>query len=90
MGEILEESAREIMEQFLAHFDAEIYALIEVEQIHYEIAWNWISGLETSLRTLDALRLAIAYSRNIPLVTADAVLANSASSLGVAVQLLEP
>lgn len=89
MGEISRESAGEIIEQFQAHTDAELYTLIEVEPIHYRIAREWIGGLETPLRTLDALHLAIAYSRGIPLVTADAGLANSAGVLGVAVQLLE-
>lgn len=89
MGEILRESAREIIEQFQAHIDAELYTLITVEPIHYRIAREWIGGLETSLRTLDALHLAIAYSQDIPLVTADAALANSAESLGVVVRLLE-
>ena len=88
MGEISRESAREIIEQFQAHIDAELYTLIEVEPIHYRIARGWIGGLETSLRTLDALHLAMAYSRDIRLVTADAGLANSAAALGVAVQLL--
>ncbi len=89
MGEILRESAREIIEQFQAHIYVQLYTLIEVEAIHYEIARKWIDGLETSLRTLDALHLAIAYSQDIPLVTADAALANSAESLGVVVRLLE-
>ncbi|NER07231.1 MAG: type II toxin-antitoxin system VapC family toxin, partial [Okeania sp. SIO3C4] len=89
MGEISRQSARDIIEQFQAHIDAELYALIEVESIHYRIAREWIGGLETSLRTLDALHLAIAYCRDITLVTADAGLANSAGALGVAVQLLE-
>ena len=97
MGEISRESAREITEQFQAHIDAELYTLIEVEPIHYRIAREWIARLETSLRTLDALHLAfakrpgglLAYSRDVPLVTADAGLANSAGVLGVAVQLLE-
>ncbi|MDY7002453.1 MAG: type II toxin-antitoxin system VapC family toxin [Cyanobacteriota bacterium] len=90
MGEISRESAREIIEQFQAHIDAELYALIEVEPMHYRIALQWVGGLETSLRTLDALHLAIAYCRDITLVTADSVLANSAEFLGVVVQLLEP
>lgn len=89
MGEISRESAREIIEQFQAHINAGLYALIEVEPIHYRMASEWIGGLETPLRTLDALHLAIAYSRGLLLVTADEGLANSAGLLGVAVQLLE-
>ena len=89
MGEISRESAKEIIGQFQAHIDAELYTLIEVEPIHYRIAREWIGGLETPLRTLDALHLAIASSRDVPLVTADAGLANSAGVLGVAVQLLD-
>ncbi|MDY6802317.1 MAG: type II toxin-antitoxin system VapC family toxin [Cyanobacteriota bacterium] len=89
MGEISRESAREIVEQFQAHIDAELYTLIAVEPIHYRIARGWIDGFETALRTLDALHLAIAYSQDIRLVTADAGLADSAVVLGVAVQLLE-
>ncbi len=90
MGEISRESAREIVEQFQAHIDAEVYTLIAVEPVHYRIARGWIDGFETALRTLDALHLAIAYSQDIRLVTADAGLADSAVVLGVAVELLEP
>jgi len=90
LGEISRESAREIVEQFQAHIDAELYTLIAVEAIHYRIARGWIDGFETALRTLDALHLAIAYSQDIRLVTADAGLADSAVVLEVAVELLEP
>ena len=49
---------------------------------------NWISGFDTSLRTLDALHLAIAFSRNIPIATSDKSLAKSAEELGVSVMLI--
>jgi uncharacterized protein len=61
-----------------------------VESVHYTLARNWIAQFETPLRTLDALHLAIAFTHQIPLVTADEGLGVSAEALGVEVRILRP
>ncbi|MEH1936800.1 MAG: hypothetical protein V7L14_24470 [Nostoc sp.] len=61
--------------------NSEFYTQIAVETVYYNLARDWISRFNTSLRRLDALHLAIAFQNNIPLVTAD-------EALGVEVLLL--
>ena len=80
--------ARRISSQFELHLKGDYFTLLQIEASHYAIAKNWISGFDTSLRTLDALHLAIAFSRNIPIATSDKSLAKSAEVLGVSVNLI--
>jgi len=47
------------------------------------MAKNWIAMFNTSLRTLDALHLALAFAAVLPIFTADIQLKTSADSLGV-------
>lgn len=89
MGEIAQEQAREVAEQFQAHVEGGFYVRIPVEAAHYELAREWISRFDSPLRTLDALHLAIAASNEISLVTADEGLAESARMFGIDVQLLQ-
>lgn len=80
--------ARRISSQFELHLNGGYFTLLQIEASHYAIAKNWISGFDTNLRTLDALHLAIALSRNIPIATSDKSLAKSAEALGVSVMLI--
>ncbi len=88
MGEISQEQARQIIEQFQIHLNDGFYTRIALEPVHYQQAMQWLGRFDTALRTLDALHLAIAASNNRRLVTADATLANAANILAVEVQLL--
>ena len=80
--------ARRISSQFELHIKDDYFTLLQIEASHYAIAKNWISGFDTNLRTLDALHLSIAFSRNIPIATSDGNLAKSAEALGVSVMLI--
>lgn len=88
MGEISQEDARGIVERLQADLDSGYYACISLELVHYNLAREWIARFDTPLRTLDALHLAIAFSNNLRLITADEGLAGSAEAIGVEVQLL--
>lgn len=90
MAEIVLEEARAIANQFQMDLNRGFYTRLRVEPIHYTMARDWISQFDTPLRTLDALHLAIAAAYHIPLVTADAGLAESARRLGVEAQTLTP
>lgn len=48
----------------------------------------WIMRLDTSLRTVDAMHLAIAAGEGVPLLTADTKLADAARIIGVAHEFL--
>ncbi|MEC4983842.1 MAG: type II toxin-antitoxin system VapC family toxin [Oscillatoria sp. PMC 1068.18] len=88
MKEISQEDARAIATRFQTHLDSNFYTRIPLELVHYQLARDWISRFDTSVRTLDALHLACASFNNLCLVTADDALARSAEALGVEVQLL--
>lgn len=88
MGEISLEQARQIATDFQADLEGGFYTRFPVEPIHYDRARDWIRQFNTTLRTLDALHLAIAASHELPLITADERLAQVADALGVVYQLL--
>lgn len=90
MGEISQEAAQAIANRFQSDMDNGFYRHLTVESIHYTLARDWIARFEVPLRSLDALHLAIAFSPEIPLVTADAGLAASATALGVTAQIVRP
>ena len=88
MGEIERETATTIADRFRSDLSNGLYVQLALESIHYHRARDWIGQFDTSLRTLDALHLAIAAAHQIPLITADEGLGVSADLLGVEVQIL--
>jgi hypothetical protein len=88
MKAISKTDAQRVLEQFADHVRQRMYGFCPLTQEVYEQARTWIASLETSLRTLDAIQLAAAHLRGLPIVTADKALARSAGKLGVAVRTL--
>jgi predicted nucleic acid-binding protein len=80
--------ARHALANFVADRAAGLYRLIGVQPSHFAQARAWIETLATSLRTLDALHLALAHGESLPILTADVKLAHSARRLGVKVRLI--
>jgi len=72
-----------IINRFQSHVSGQFYHSLPVESNHYQIAQSWIGRFNTPLRTLDALHLAIASVKNIPLITSDARLADSGRVFGI-------
>lgn len=56
---------------------------------HFQLAEKWISSRRTSLRTMDALHLAICWSLGAKMITSDSMLHKSATLLGVNSWLLK-
>lgn len=81
--------AGRVTARFVAHLDSHYYTYLSVEAHHFQLARDWIGMFKLSLRTLDALHLAIASSQGYSIVTTDKTLSKSAKALGVNVQLLE-
>jgi uncharacterized protein len=77
------ETAEKIMAEFRSHVGQNLFPVISVRPLHYQIAKNWIERFATPLRTLDALHLAVAFSNSLTVLTADRKLGDSARSLGV-------
>ncbi len=87
-GNLNKKSAGRILAAFFSHLDNQLYIVIPVESRHYRLARDWIGLLNNSLRSLDALHLAIASMEGRSIVTSDHGLARSAGTLGIDVFLL--
>ena len=72
-----------IIAKFLSHLDDLFYTRLSIEPHHYRLARDWIGQFTISLRSLDAIHLAIASSEGATLITADEGLAKSAESFAV-------
>lgn len=88
IGEILEADALSISEHFQLDLDNNFYHYLTVEAVHYRLARDWMTKFDIPLQTVDALHLAIAFSYEILLVTADQGLATSATALGIPVEMI--
>ncbi len=72
-----------IIAAFQSHAGQNLFLMIPVSSLHYQIAKDWIARFATSLRTLDALHLAVAFSNSLTVLTADKKFDDSARYLGV-------
>jgi predicted nucleic acid-binding protein len=88
--ELPREDARRIAAVFIGHLEGGAYTRLELDRATYQTARSWISGFDVSLRTLDALHLAVAAMGALPIATADAAQARSAASLGLRVNYFGP
>jgi predicted nucleic acid-binding protein len=87
-GKINESTARRILSLFKKHRADHIYRLVPIEAREFAVATDWLESFHTSLRALDALHLAAAFTSGLILTTADKGLAESATLLGVKHELL--
>ena len=83
MGELSHADGNLILSKFLSHIESGLFTIINPEAQHWKIARSWISLFTTSLRTLDALHLAIASAEDYVLVTSDQQLLRAAKTLDV-------
>ncbi len=86
--ELRRATASRILAKFLSHLEGRFYTCFSVESQHIRLARDWIGQFNTSLKSLDALHLAIASLEGLKLVTADRDLADSAKILGIDVMLI--
>jgi len=75
--------ARQLLSLFHAHLRDGHFDLLPVEEADIALADEWICSLATPLRTRDALHLAIAFRRELTLLTTDRALATAARALQV-------
>jgi len=87
-GEITETSARRILTIFRQHRAGHVYRLVPIEAREFAVASEWLATFRTSLRALDALHLATAFTSGLVLITADKVFAESAGRLGIKHELI--
>jgi predicted nucleic acid-binding protein len=82
------ESAVRVLAQFEAHVEDGYYKVLSLKTRDYRLAKSWLGQLNGTLRTLDALHLAVTEATDASMVTADRRLASEARRLGVSVKLL--
>ena len=89
-GQISATDASKVLSQFSVHISDGLFRFVDIGPREFELARNWIGLFTTPLRTLDALHLASAFANNLPILTADKSLSESAKSLGVSCKLIRP
>jgi len=89
MGDLNQLDGNRILSKFLSHLNGGLFTVIPIESQHWRIARGWIGLFNTSLRTLDALHLAVASAGDFTMVTSDRRLLQAADALGVTVCRLD-
>ncbi len=85
---LLRESAARLIAQFEAHLADGYYEILSLKARDYHLAQSWLGQLTGTLRTLDALHLAVTQTADVSILTADRRLVSEARRLGVSVKLL--
>jgi predicted nucleic acid-binding protein len=89
MGDLTRKDGDRILSKFLSHLDSGLFSITPVELHHWRLARGWLGLFNTSLRTLDALHMAIAWAEEYELVTSDQQLFQAADILGVKVRTMK-
>lgn len=87
--EITKRTAQETFQLFLQHIQDGYYRKISLTPKHFVCARSWLAQLDTTLRALDALHLAVVHTEKLRLITADTGLANSAKHFHIPQKLLK-
>lgn len=82
-------SARKVLAEFERQQADAIFLRRSLEDLDYRQAYEWLTQLQGTLRTADALHLASAARLGEPLWTADGPLAKEAARLAVACRLFK-
>jgi hypothetical protein len=87
--EMKRNDARRVIARFMTDIENEYYAYHPLEASYYRLARDWIGMFSLSLRTLDALHLAVSSSERLDIVTTDPGMFKSAKALSINAILLE-
>src|ERR1700722_14709388 len=82
-------AANAALNQFRVHQADQVYRIVEIGAVEYDLARDWIGKFTTTPRTLDALHLAAAFANRQTMLTTDKSLAAAAARLRVACQLIK-
>lgn len=88
--EIGRESARIVLQRFREHVTGGLFRVVAIEAGHFRQAYTWLAAMNTPLRSLDALHVALAVSESLPIVTSDVKLARAARRLKLRCKYLRP
>ncbi len=87
-GEFHATTAARIVALLHEHVEELAFSVVPIGHQEYEQARVWISRFSTTLRTADALHLAVAFRRHLVFTTADQGLARAAAEFGVEHKLI--
>lgn len=76
-------TAHRVVSLFRIHLSDGYFRMVSIDAHEYDLARNWIGDFSSSLRTLDALHLATAFTNDLSLLTTDKGLARAARHFGV-------
>ena len=83
VGELALEDAIAVRNHFFSHLEQGVYRRAALSSHHIRSARELLGSFTTTLRTLDALHLAIAAAEKLHLMTADDRFARSAKALSI-------
>ncbi|MCS4176561.1 putative nucleic acid-binding protein [Salinibacter ruber] len=87
-GELAEEDAERVQDLFRTHVSHALYEVVAIEHGDFVQARQWIARMDTALRTLDALHLAVARCRDREVLTADEGVADAGRTFELDVELM--
>ncbi|WP_263840144.1 type II toxin-antitoxin system VapC family toxin [Salinibacter sp.] len=87
-GELAEEDAERVQDLFRTHMFHILYEVAAIEHGDFVQARQWIARMDTALRTLDALHLAVAHRRGLEVLTADEGLADAGRTFELDLELM--
>jgi len=85
IGEFSEAIVRSVLMKFQQHLEEGFYRRITIEAADYQHARGFLAELNTPLRSLDALHVAVAARHKLVLTSSDRIQARGAEQFGVAV-----
>lgn len=89
MGEIHRSKGQAILTLLNSQLDEGVFEMVPTSAAGFHQAYEWIVGMNTSLRAADAIHLACAAEHDATLVTADRQLSESAAALGIDYKLVK-
>jgi len=87
-NELTDEDAERVQGLFRTHVSHALYEVAAIEHEDFVQARQWIARMDTALRTLDALHLAMAHRRGLEVLTADEGLADAGHTFELDVELM--
>ncbi|WP_262917123.1 type II toxin-antitoxin system VapC family toxin [Salinibacter ruber] len=87
-GELAEEDAERVQDLFRTYMSHILYEVAAIEHGDFVQARQWIARMDTALRTLDALHLAVAHRRGLEVLTADEGVADAGPTFELDVELM--
>lgn len=88
VNKLAEGNAEGVQDRFRTHVSHSLYDVAAIKDGDFVQARQWMARMDTALRTLDALHLAVAHRRDLVVVTGDRGVADAGRAFEVEVELM--